>query len=126
MFKNEDEYEEVTQLKDSNSQSKTTTISPKELTRKIVTEKPIKKSEIKNISAYQMEQERRIQSVKQRLYALIIVFAVLASVLVLSLTGIIAFILVQRKNRRAKQNSRPKTNIVKNRDTYKSVNQQEI
>ena len=58
-----------------------------------------------------MKQERRIKSVEQRLYALIIVFAVLTSVLVLSLTGIVAFILVRRKNKRAKQNEKSKPNI---------------
>ena len=86
----------------------------------------IKLSEIKEPSAYEIENKRRIESVNQRLYALIIVFAILASVLVLSFTGVVAFILVRQKNKRAKQNQKSKKNIVKNRDKYMSVKKEEI
>ena len=86
----------------------------------------IKLSEIKEPSAYEIENKRRIESVNQRLYALIIVFAILASVLVLSFTGVVAFILVRQKNKQAKQNQKSKKNIVKNRDKYMSVKKEEI
>jgi hypothetical protein len=92
----------------------------------VISIQSIKISEIKEPSAYEIENKRRIESVNQRLYALIIVFALLASVLVLSLTGVVAFILVRRKNKRAKQNQKPNKNIYKNRDKYMSVKKEEI
>ena len=88
----------------------------------VISIQSIKISEIKEPSAYEIENKRRIESVN----ALIIVFAVLASKLVLSLTGVVAFILVRRKNKRAKQNQKPNKNIYKNRDKYMSVKKEEI
>jgi hypothetical protein len=42
------------------------------------------------------------------------------------LTGVVAFVLVKQKNKRAKQNQKPKANIYKNRDKYMSVKKEEI
>jgi uncharacterized BrkB/YihY/UPF0761 family membrane protein len=92
----------------------------------VISIQSIKISEIKEPSAYEIENKRRIESVNQRLYALIIVFALLASVLVLSLTGVVAFILVRRKNKRAKQNQKPNKSIYKNCDKYMIVKKDEL
>lgn len=80
--------------------------------------------ESKSPNSYELEQLRRVQSIKQRMYALIVVFAVLASVLVVSLIGIVAFIVIRRRNKKNRKN-KPKTNIVKNLGAYKTVKQQD-